>query len=249
MGAPTGFDWEWAERTGGKLTGAQRRQLTAKLAATLPGVVADRVRLALGKRGAGHVDLDAAPPDSKLSRATEEEARECLSPYVLEHSYRTYYFGRALAELSGTSYDDELAYVSCLLHDLTLETPSPGACFAVDGAERAKAFVTAHGASEHQAHLVGAAIAAHLTPGVADDLDTVGIVSAGAAADVLGLRLADLDPVWVDQLLTRHPRADFKRRVRAAFDAQAAAAPNTRIHWMMNTARFGPLIRFAPFDE
>lgn len=248
--APAGMDWEWATGTGGALTRRQRGQLTGKLVAALPGIVAGQVRLALGRRGAGRVDFDALRlPDSRLARAAETEARERLTPHVLEHSYRSYFFGRALADLDGVKYDDELAYVACLLHDLNLEHPTPGRCFAVVGAERAVEFATGAGATPEQARTIGAAIAAHLTIGVADRPDDLGFVSAGAGADVLGLRLADLDPAWVADLLHRHPRHDFKRHMIAALRAEAAVVPNGRARWLLTTAQFAPLIRLAPFPE
>ncbi|WP_062992498.1 hypothetical protein [Nocardia anaemiae] len=250
MGAPVGLDWEWARRTGGALSGSQRRQLTAKLVAGVPRLVAGQAALALGRRRSGRVDFaELQLPDSRLAKAAEEEARECLSTPVLEHSYRSYFFGRALAEFDGTKYDDELAYVSCLLHDLRLEHPTPGRCFAVTGAERAVEFVLGAGATPEQAQTIGAAIAAHLTIGVADTVDDLGFVSAGAAVDVFGARMSDLDPSWVDELLHRNPRHNFKRHVTEAFTNEAAAVPDGRARWLIRTAGFRQLIARAPFSE
>jgi hypothetical protein len=218
------------------LSKEQRRGLAVATARTLPAMAPNRVRLALGRRGRGKLELDGLRlPDSKLAVAAETEAREALSPHVLNHSLRTYYFGRVLADLDGAAYDDELVYVSCLLHDLKLEHPTPGRCFAVAGGERAAA--------------IGAAIATHVTPGVADDLgDPGGFVSAGASVDVLGTRLAELDRVWVAELLRRHPRLEFKRHVVAAFRAEAKAMPTGRIRWL-NRAGFLAMIRMSPFPE
>ncbi|QLY33834.1 phosphohydrolase [Nocardia huaxiensis] len=250
MSAPKGIDWEWAITTGGTLSARQRRQLTGTLISALPRMLTGQVKLALGRRGPGRVDFtDLRLPDSKLAKAAETEARECLTPHVLEHSYRSYFFGRALSELDGVPYDDELAYVSCLLHDLNLEHPTPGRCFAVTGAERAMDFALASGATQDQADIIGKAIAAHLTVGVADDLGDLGFVSAGAAVDVFGGRMWDLDPAWVTDLLARHPRYDFKRHMTAAVTTEAAAVPHGRGHWLMTTAAFRQLIRMAPFPE
>ncbi|BDT93560.1 hypothetical protein IFM12275_35360 [Nocardia sputorum] len=250
MAAPTGLDWAWATRTGGALSKEQRRGLAVAIARTLPAMAPNRVRIALGRRGRGKLEFAGLRlPDSKLAVAAENEARESLSPHVLHHSLRTYYFGRVLAELDGASYDDELVYVSCLLHDLQLETPTPGRCFAVVGGERAAAIARDAGAPPERADAIGAAIAAHITPGVADDLgDPGGFVSAGASVDVLGTRLAELDRDWVIELLRRHPRLEFERHVIAAFRAEAKAVPEGRIH-LLNRAGFLTMIRLAPFDE
>ncbi|MFD6219206.1 HD domain-containing protein [Nocardia asteroides] len=245
------LDWEWATSTGGNLTAAQRRALTAELVLrTAPALVPGRIRQALGRRGAGRVDLAGLRlPDTALARAAEDEARGTLSDAMLAHSYRTYFFARALAELDRVDYDDEIGYVASLLHDMALESPTPGRCFAVVGGESAHGFALRHGAPAERATAIGAAIAAHLNPDAAGNLsDPGGFVSAGASVDVLGRRLDDLDPSWVEELLTRHPRHDFKRHIVGCFTAEAAAVPEGRIHWLNGTG-FRQLIKLAPFAE
>jgi hypothetical protein len=250
VAGPKGLDWAWATSTGGALSKEQRRKLAVATARTLPAMAPNRVRLALGRRGRGKLEFAGLRlPDSELAVAAETEAREVLSPHMLHHSLRSYYFGRVLADLDGAAYDDELVYVSCLLHDLQLERPTPGRCFAVAGGERAVTVALGAGATPERADAIGAAIAAHITPGVADDLsDPGGFVSAGASVDVLGTRLAELDRDWVAELLRRHPRQEFKRHLVAAFRAEAKAMPAGRIHWL-NRAGFLMMIRMSPFPE
>ncbi|WP_054815400.1 HD domain-containing protein [Nocardia arizonensis] len=250
MVVPAGTDWEWATRTGGTLSGEQRRKLTLALAREIPGLVATRIRRAAGRGPRGRLEFEGLRlPDSALARSAEEHARESLSVHLLEHSYRTYYFGRVLAELDRARYDDELVYVACLLHDLALEHPTPGRCFAVVGAERAVAFALADGAAAERADAVGAAIAAHITPGVAADLnDPGGFVSAGASVDVLGARIGDIDPTWLADLLVRHPRHGLGRHLRTAFGEEAKAVPRGRMALLLR-AGFDQAVRLAPFSE
>lgn len=245
------LDWEWATRTGGNLTAAQRRALTfGLLRRTAPSLVLGRIRHGLGRRGAGRLDLaELRLPDTALARAAEVEAREQLSDYLLAHSYRTYFFARALAELDKVDFDDEIGYVASLLHDLKLETPTPGRCFAVVGGESANEFALRHGAPAERAESIGAAIAAHINPDAAANLsDPGGFVSAGASVDVLGRRLSDLDAAFVGDLLARHPRHHLKQNLIDCFEAEAAAVPDGRIHWLKGTG-FLQLIKLAPFAE
>lgn len=250
MGVAAGLDWEWATRTGGALSGEQRRKLMGVLARTVPGLVVARVGKAAGRKGRGRLEFEGLRiPDSALARDAEEYARESLSTHMLEHSYRTYFFGRVLADIDRASYDDELVYVACLLHDLSLEHPTPGRCFAVTGGERAAAFARDNGAAPERATAIGAAIAAHITPGVAADLtDPGGFVSAGASADVIGARIDEFDPVWLDELLARHPRHGLKQHLVAAFRAEAEAVPDGRTKLLL-TAGFNQTVRLAPFSE
>ncbi|WP_227997577.1 phosphohydrolase [Nocardia australiensis] len=250
MAVPTDIDWDWARRTGGVLSDGQRRALGLELARTIPKFGGAQIKRALGRRGIGRLEFAGLRlPDSKLARAAENEARECLSTAILGHSYRSYFFGRVLADIDGVRYDDELVYVSCLLHDLHLEHPTPGRCFAVVGGEHAAEFAAREGADPDRAAAIGAAIAAHITPGVANDLgDPGGFVSAGASVDVIGARFGELDRAWVAELLERHPREDCKKHLIAAFTAEGKAVPTGRTK-LLNDRGFLQLVRIAPFSE
>jgi hypothetical protein len=243
------LDWEWALRTGGNLSAADRHRLVPALLRGVPRLAAERVRA--GRRGHGRLDLDTIGwPDSPLAAAAEAEAREVATPHVLEHSYRTYLFGLVLAGLDGVVPDRESAFAASMLHDLQLEHPTAGRCFAVVGGERAHRICLDHGADSEQAVRIGAGVAGHLTPGVADDLaDLAGFVSAGALVDVAGARLRELDPQWVNDVLVRHPRHDFKRHLTAAIRREAEAVPDGRISWLSRWAGFARLIAAAPFTE
>ena len=249
--ATTDLDWHWATRTGGVLSAKQRRTLLKALFRASPGLVGDAIRTRLGRRGRGRIEWESVRvPDSALCRAAEQEARDVLSPHVLAHSFRTYFFGRALADLDRATVDDELVYVASLLHDLHLESPTSGRCFAVVGGERAASFVREQGAGTQLAQAVGAAIAAHITLGVSENLsDAGGFVSAGAGTDVFGLRMSALDADWVAELLRRYPRLGFKRHLLEAWAAECAAVPNGRAAWLTRYARFPLLVKLAPFDE
>ncbi len=243
------FDYDWAKDTGGKLSGAQKRALVGPLLKTVAAYSGDRTALLLHRRGSGSLDLDDLKvPDSRLARDAEEEARDRLSPAFLEHSYRMYLFGRALAQIEGVAVDDEVAYVASLLHELALEQPTPGRCFAVVGAERAEKFALDRDVEPGRARRIAAEINGHLNLGQGRDMTSEGgFLSAGAMLDVFGLRLNELDPAWVRQVLDRHPRHDFKRYGVAKFKAEGRTNPDGRAHWLNRYALVPTLWRIAPF--
>src|SRR3954469_8353201 len=86
----------WVDRTGGQLTGAERRSLLGPLARTHAANAVGRLsrpgRIFSGRRGAGAPAV-LEPPRSALTRAAAERAQQLLSPALLNHSYRTYAFG------------------------------------------------------------------------------------------------------------------------------------------------------------
>lgn len=71
------------------------------------------------------------PPASALTRAAEQCARRVLPVPLLDYSYRTYVFGRALGELEDIDVDTELLFAGALLHDSGLVNPTGDADFTL----------------------------------------------------------------------------------------------------------------------
>ena len=89
----------WVQHTSGRLTNAERRAMFAPLARTHASNAVGRLRLAVGLHPGRHAYLPPArlaPPTTVLTRAAERRARQILPVALLNHSYRTYVFGRAL---------------------------------------------------------------------------------------------------------------------------------------------------------
>jgi hypothetical protein len=213
--------------------------------------VVGRAKLALGRlpAAAANVDLDTfTVPDSLFAREAEQACGE-LPEALVGHSYRTWLFGRALAALDGIELDVELFYCGSLLHDHGIAQPTPGRDFTLASADRTLACATTAGVSGDRAHALADAICVHTTPGVAVERDgSLGCyLQWGAMVDGAGLRIWDVAPANVSEILRRYPRVDFKRQLVAMMRAEAAAVPR---------GRFGLLVRCgvplavhtAPFD-
>ena len=248
MAAPAGIVYSWATSTGGVLSNAQKRALFAPLLRTVARYPGMRIRIALGRRGSGGYDLNEVHlPDSRLARDAQELARESLSPFLLNHSYRVYLFGLALAGLDAVEVDEELVFVASMLHDLNLGHPTAGHCFPVVGAERAERFALERDVSPHRGRRIGAEICGHVTVGGYENLaDEGGFVGAGAVCDLMGLRLDELDPEWVSQVLKREPRPEFKGQLCAAWQQESRAVPDGRARWLARYAVLPTLVRIAP---
>jgi hypothetical protein len=252
MRAPAGIDYEWAISTGGVLSSGQKRAMFAPLLRTVLRYPGLRTRLALGRRGTGGFDLDEVRlPDTQLAREAQELARENLKPFLLNHSYRVYLFGSALARLDGVEVDDEAVFVASMLHDLYLGNPAPGGeCFAMFGAQHAEKFALDRNVAPERARRIGAEINGHLTVGGYENLaDEGGFVGAGAVCDLLGLRLDELDAQWVSQVLERRPRLDFKRDLCEAWREECRSVPDGRAQWLARYAMVLTLVRIAPLPH
>jgi len=242
----------WARRTGGQLTRTERRRLLIATAVGQWENAVGRAKLALGRlpAAAERVDLDAFQvPDSKFAREAEEACAE-LPPTLQGHSYRTWLFGRALASVDGYAMDDELFYCGSLLHDYGIVSPTANRDFTLGSVERMLSCADAAGLDDERADLLADGICVHTTPGVR--VDTDGVIGCylqwGAMVDGAGLRMWDVAPRNVDEVLRRHPRGDFKRDLIAMMRAEATAVPRGRFGLLVRCGL--PLaVRMAPFDS
>jgi hypothetical protein len=252
--APTDLGtYAWVEHTGGQLTPAERRSLLGPLARTHATNAAGRLAMLLrvnsGRRHASVMTVGRRPaPDSALTRAAEDVARQRLSLALLNHSYRTYAFGAALGELENVDVDREVLFAAALLHDVGLPTPVPRVDFTRDSARAARDVAEQVGLSTAATDALRTAITLHHSPGVTLEHGTVAyLLSAGAGLDVVGLRSWQLPPDLLAEVVEAHPRAGFKREFSAAFRTEAARVPAGRARFLRRYGAFDLAIKAAPF--
>lgn len=242
----------WARRTGGNLSSRERRRLVAAIALGQWENALGRAKLALGRLPAGAAAVDIGTflaPDSALAREAEQACAE-QAPPIVGHSYRTWLFGRALAAVDRTELDDELFYCGALVHDYGIVQPTDGRDFTLASAERMLACAADAGVADERADVLADAICVHTTPGVSLDRDgALGCyLQWGAMVDGAGLRMWDVAPANVSEVLRRYPRVDFKRQLIGLMRAEAAAVPEGRFGLLVRCGV--PLaVRMAPFES
>jgi hypothetical protein len=153
-------------------------------------------------------------PDSRLARAAATLAHTASPAHLFQHVMRTYVFACLLFDQRGTTYDRELVFVGCALHDLGLveDYMSPAERFEVDGADAAQRFLERWHVPRRRVELVWDAIALHGMPGIATrKAPEIAMVCLGAAMDATGLNLDQLPPTAIDSVLDAFPRSGFKQ--------------------------------------
>jgi hypothetical protein len=127
----------WSNRTRGKLSGAETRRLLAPLArahaVNAVGRTAMALRVHSGRRAQVPERALRTSP-SALTETAEQVAHERLTPAVLNHSYRCYSYGVAIAALEDIDVDRGLLFAAAMLHDTGLSAPVPGVDFTLASA-------------------------------------------------------------------------------------------------------------------
>ncbi len=244
---------DWTTRTGGRLEPAERRRMVADLARVHVGNAIGRLALALHLapgRNAYVAPERLVPPDSPLTRAAREAATAALPSTLLNHSHRTYVFGRALGELEGIEVDAELLFAAALLHDVGLVLATGREDFTLTSARAARDVSERVGLSTAATTTFQTAITMHHSPRVTLAAGPVAyLLSAGAGVDVLGLRCWELPRTTVVGAVAAHPREGFKEYFARAWAEEAARVPEGRARLLRRYGAFTAAIALAPFDE
>ena len=163
-------------------------------------------------------------PSSPTAQAVAGLAAEAAPAYLLNHSYRTYLFGRCIVAEPGV--DEEAAFVAAMLHDLALTDTYRGETeFAYAGADLAGDFLSSRGWAADRIHLVQEAIVRH-TNIAAEPVPVHRLVQAGATVDVVGLGHEQIAPDDLAAILQAYPRTGFATGMRSRFLAEAHRHPD-----------------------
>jgi HD superfamily phosphodiesterase len=169
-------------------------------------------------------------PGTALAREATEFVREATTPALFHHSRRVFLFGSLKGRRSGRQADPELLYVGAMFHDLGLTERyrRTDQRFELDGADLARDFLLERGRTQIEARTVWLSIALHTTPGVPDRLEPeIALVQAGAATDVVGFELDEINPADLDAVLAAHERPNFKEEILKAFTDGMRSRPGT----------------------
>jgi HD domain len=170
-------------------------------------------------------------PNSDIACAARQFVFDVSLGFVAHHSVRSYLFARELAAAKGlrrdVDYDDELVFLSCILHDLGVTEYANGdQRFEVDGADAAARFLRDHGVPEARVSTVWQAIALHTSVGLAHKFGPEqAVAQMGISADIVGTDRRMLPPGFADRVHASWPRHDAGYALAELVARQVEANP------------------------
>jgi len=189
-------------------------------------------------------------PDTASARRAEDICRSASSESLANHCFRSYAWGALLGVADGVGWDAEALYVASMFHDLGL-TPAydRGGCFEQDGADAAREILSRLGWEAARSKTVAEAVYLHMHEVSGADTPEARLLDAGTAADVRGVRVADLAGPARDLVLDLFPRLGFKEHFVSLLEDQASRKPGCVVHRYLHERGAAAQIRAAPFDS
>jgi hypothetical protein len=170
-------------------------------------------------------------PTTEIAAAADALAAKVAPSFIYNHSVRSFLFAREAAMANGLmpneDFDEELVFLSCILHDLGATDHANGdQRFEVDGADAAAEFLRSHEVDDARIKAVWNAIALHTSDGLAHRFGPVeAVAQMGIAADILG-RGSDLLPArFADDVHAVWPRYDVGYALAEAVATQVHNNP------------------------
>ena len=190
-------------------------------------------------------------PDTPVALEAASLLADQAPSVLAAHSYRAYLFGGMLGTRDGLSWDPELLFVAAMLHDLGLTDFIGGeGPFEQRGAASAESWLRDQGWPGDRAAIVAKAIRMHLDVGRADkERPEVALLHFGTAADVTGLRLEDIHPQTVEQVIDAYPRQGFKTFFADKIRSEARTQPHSATADLCRWGQFTWRIAHSPFTE
>ena len=169
-------------------------------------------------------------PQTPAATAALSVATSFYSPALLNHCVRSYVWGTMYGAAHGIAFDDELYYVSSLLHDigLTEAFDSHTLAFEEAGGDLAWVFGIAAGWPADRAARATEIIVLHMRDDVPAAVDPEShILQVATSWEVVGRRPEEFPPEARAEMLARYPRQGFGREFLACFEDQARRKPES----------------------
>jgi hypothetical protein len=169
-------------------------------------------------------------PQTPAATAALSVATRFYSTALLNHCVRSYLWGAMYGAAHGISFDDELYYVSALLHDIGLTDAfdSHRMAFEEAGGDLAWVFGVAAGWPADRAARATEIIVLHMRDDVPPNADPEShMLQVATGWDVAGRRPEEFPADARAKVLARYPRQEFGDEFLACFEDQARRKPDS----------------------
>jgi cyanamide hydratase family protein with HD domain len=169
-------------------------------------------------------------PQTPAATAALSIATRFYSPALLNHCLRSYLWGAKYGHAHDIAFDDELYYVSAMLHDIGLTDAfdSHVLPFEEAGGDVAWVFGIAAGWSTDRATRATEIIVQHMRAEVSAATDPEShLLQVATSWDVVGRRPEEFSSETRADIIARHPRLTFGTEFSAHFANQAQRKPGS----------------------
>ena len=233
----------WMDLSNGKLSFKEKKQLIKQV---LMPTALNYIKSFIQKPTAANTLklTDIQIPDTTIVKEAISELENTHHQAIINHSWRGYIWGVAIAQHKQWQFDEESLLIASLMHDIGLINqgsndgsepyPKPYVCqcFTFESALRSESLCTKHHYSKDKTNNISDAICLHMN-GYLDENDQnltkeVLLLQKATSCDVIGTDVALFSSPFKDDVLTKYPRAQFNTQFKTLLKAEVKRTPESR---------------------
>ena len=174
-------------------------------------------------------------PDTPIVKEAINELSSTQHQAIINHSWRCFFWGTAIAQNKAWQFDQESFLIACLMHDIGLVNHSKAHscnCFTLESALRTEQLCLNHQYSTDKTENISNAICLHMN-GFLDEQNSslskeVLLLQKATSCDVIGSDISLIHSDFKHQILTEYPRAQFNREMTKLIGIEARKNPKSR---------------------
>ena len=194
-------------------------------------------------------------PDTSIIKDAIFELESTQNLAIINHSWRSYIWGVAIAQHKNWQFDEESLLIASLMHDVGLadhQTQYACQCFTLESTLRSESLCAKHDFPQDKTDNVSNAICLHMN-GYLDENDQhlskeVLLLQKATSCDVIGTDLALFSTQFKDEVLAKYPRIQFNSEMRKLISIEAKRNPQSRTA-LMSTLGLPMMIKMNVFNE
>ncbi len=245
---------EWMTLSHGKLSFKEKVQLIKQI--LVPATLSYSKTFLKQPENTQHFELkDIHIPNTAIIKDAIFELESTQNQAIINHSWRSYIWGVAIAQHKNWSFDEESLLIASLMHDVGLadhQTQYACQCFTLESALRSEKLCAEHHYPKEKTDNISDAICLHMN-GYFDENDQhlskeVLLLQKATSCDVIGTDLALFSVQFKDEALAKYPRAQFNTEMRQLISIEAKRNPQSRTA-LMSTLGLPMMIKMNVFNE
>ncbi len=225
---------EWMTLSNGKLSFKDKAQLIKQV--LVPATLSYSKTFLKQPENTQQFELkDIHIPDTAIIKEAIAELDNTNHQAIINHSWRSYIWGVAIAQHKSWKFDEESLLIASLMHDVGLadhQTQYACQCFTLESALRSESLCAKHDFPQDKTDNISDAICLHMN-GYFDENDQhlskeVLLLQKATSCDVIGTDLALFSTQLKDEVLAKYPRAQFNSEMRKLISIETKRNPQSR---------------------
>ncbi|RZG44154.1 HD domain-containing protein [Acinetobacter wuhouensis] len=225
---------EWMTLSNGKLSFKEKVQLIKQV--LIPATLSYSKTFSKQPENTQQFELkNIHIPDTAIIKEAITELNNTKHQAIINHSWRSYIWGVAIAQSKDWQFDEESLLIASLMHDVGLadhQAQYSCQCFTLESALRSESLCAKHDFPQDKTDNISDAICLHMNGYLFENNQHLSkevlLLQKATSCDVIGTDLALFSTPFKDEVLAQYPRHHFNTQFKRLLKTEVKRNPQSR---------------------